>query len=266
MSTNVLLQRNTYSNVFGHGFTYSQHHETADAVNFTFYRTRGTSTATAAIRAGDDIADLVFASVYNSSTVYGPATLNVAIDNTSTTYPTAHYRFYLTTGTSVIPRLAAEILSSSTLKIDNIEGVNYSTVNVGSGVRFKDGTSQTTAYSRTTGSWTLSTGSNTVSFEVPQNGTYSMWVRGNIPNGIIIWNAEATVSNSNVPAIGRQDAWYYITGNQLVLDSIPDQIISTAGTISTDSSYVGTTSNIFAFGITNNSTSSQIVEWAYTRV
>jgi hypothetical protein len=265
-SVNFILQRDTYSGALGHGLTFSQHHEVADAVNFNFIRTRGSSTRLEAIRQGDDLIDIAFLTAYATSTLYTPANINIAIDNTATTFPTALYKFILTTGTSITPRVAAEILSSSTLKVDNIEGINYPTVNVGSGVRFGDGTAQTTAYARTTGSWTLSTGSNTVSFEVPQNGTYSMWVRGNIPNGIVVWNADATVSNSNVPAIGRQDAWYYETGNQLVFDSIPDQIISTAGTISTASGYAGTTSNVFAFGITNNSTSSQIVEWAYTRL
>jgi hypothetical protein len=265
-SASFIIQRDTYNSALGHGFTYAQHHEVADAVNFNFVRTRGSSTQFQSVRQGDDLIDIGFITVYNTSTLFSAANLNVAIDNTATTYPTAHYRFSLTTGTSLTPRIVVEILSSGTLKVDTIGGINHPMVSVGEGIRFEDGTTQTTAYARTTGSWTLSTGSNTVSFEVPQNGTYSMWVRGNIPNGIVVWNADATVSNSNVPAIGRQDAWYYEVGNQLVFDSIPDQIISTAGTISTASSYAGTTSNIFAFGITNNSTSSQIVEWAYTRV
>jgi hypothetical protein len=132
------------------------------------------------------------------------------------------------------------------------------------GITFPDSTVQTTAYKSTSGSWTLATGSNTVSITVPLNGNYQMWVNGNIPNGIVEWNATVNVSNPNVPAIGSQYAWYYAMGNALVLDSIPDQIVGTAGVISTSSSYVGNTAHVFTFGITNNSTSTQVVNWGYT--
>ena len=131
---------------------------------------------------------------------------------------------------------------------------------------FPDSTVQTTAYvdNRTTGSWTLATGANTVSITVALNNNYQMWVNGNIPNGIVEWNATINVSNPNVPAIGSQHAWYYYAGNALVLTAIPDQIVGTTGVISTSSSYAGTASNVFTFGITNNSTSTQVVTWGYT--
>jgi hypothetical protein len=135
---------------------------------------------------------------------------------------------------------------------------------------FPDATVQTTAYvaasvvNKTSGSWTLATGSNTVSITVPPNSNYTMWVNGNIPNGIVTWNATVNVSNTNVPAIGSQYAWYYAVGNALVLTAIPDQIVGTAGVISTSSSYVGSTANVFTFGITNNSTSTQVINWGYT--
>jgi hypothetical protein len=132
------------------------------------------------------------------------------------------------------------------------------------GITFPDATVQTTAYKSTSGSWTLATGSNTVSITVPLNGNYQMWVNGNIPNGIVEWNATVNVSNTNVPVIGSQYAWYYAAGNALVLTSIPDQIVGTAGVISTSTGYVGTSSNVFTFGITNNSTSSRVIAWGYT--
>jgi hypothetical protein len=76
-----------------------------------------------------------------------------------------------------------------------------------------------------TGSWTLSTGANTVSFTVDQNNSYVMWVRGNVPNGIVTWNATVSITNSNVPAVGTSYAWYYLLGNALVLTSIPTHIV-----------------------------------------
>jgi hypothetical protein len=91
-----------------------------------------------------------------------------------------------------------------------------------------------------------------------------MWVNGTCDNGIVEWNATVNVSNPNVPAIGSQYAWYYADGNALVLTAIPNQIVGTAGVISSSTGYVGTTSNVFRFGITNNSISTQTVYWGYT--
>lgn len=118
----------------------------------------------------------------------------------------------------------------------------------------------------TEGSWTLTPGANTVSFTVNQNASYVMWVRGNIPNGICIWNATVSLSNSNVPVIGNQYGWYYTLGNQLVLTSIPDNIIGTEGSISNASPVISLPSNTFTFGITNNTASSQTVYYGYLQV
>jgi hypothetical protein len=120
---------------------------------------------------------------------------------------------------------------------------------------------------RVEGSWTVTAGTNTYSFTLPSDGTYTMWVKGNIPNGIIVWNATASVSNTNVPAIGQQYAWNYTGGGTPIsLTSIPDQIKGVAGTISTDATYAGTTSNRFDFGISNTSGESQTVYYGYTKI
>jgi hypothetical protein len=123
----------------------------------------------------------------------------------------------------------------------------------------------TNAVSPVSGSWTLSAGTNTVSFTVTAGQSYVMWVNGNIPNGIVNWNATVTLSNSNVPVIGVQYGWYYLAGNNLVLTSIPSQIVGTAGSISTSAPAVSN-SNTFTFGITNNSGTSQIVYYGYIKI
>jgi hypothetical protein len=144
---------------------------------------------------------------------------------------------------------------------------------------FPDATVQTTAYTgtvaysnitgapasvnKTSGSWTLAPGANTVSITVAPGGNYQMWVNGNIPNGIVTWNATVSTSNTNVPVVGSQYGWYYAAGNALVLTSMPAQIVGTAGVIST-ATVATTSSNVFTFGITNNSGSSQVINWGYT--
>ena len=123
----------------------------------------------------------------------------------------------------------------------------------------------TNVVSPVSGSWTLSAGTNTVSFTVTAGESYVMWVNGNIPNGIVNWNATVTLSNSNVPVIGVQYGWYYLAGNALELTSIPSQIVGTAGSIST-SAPAGSNTNTFTFGITNNSGTSQIVYYGYIKI
>jgi hypothetical protein len=129
---------------------------------------------------------------------------------------------------------------------------------------FPDTTVQTTAYKRTTGSWTVAEGSDTYSFTVPTNGTYTMWVKGSIDNGIIVWNATASVSNTNVPVIGQQFAWNYTGGGTPIeFTAIPTQFIGTANMIVSSNPSVGTTSNKFDFVIDNTSGSAQTVYWGY---
>ena len=128
-------------------------------------------------------------------------------------------------------------------------------------------TGATGASTGASGNWTVTTGTNTYSFTVPSDGTYTMWVKGNIPNGIIMWNATVSVSNSNVAAIGYQYAWNYTGGGSPIsLTAIPDQIRGSAGTISTDATYIGSTSNRFDFGISNSSGSSQTIYYGYTKI
>jgi filamentous hemagglutinin len=115
-------------------------------------------------------------------------------------------------------------------------------------------------------SWSLASGNNTVSISVPLNGTYAIWVNGNIPNGIITYTATAVVTNTNVPVLGEQYAWYYAVGNALVFTAIPDQFTGTVGSISNVNTYVGNTANVFTFGITNNSGANAVVNYGYTKL
>jgi hypothetical protein len=124
-----------------------------------------------------------------------------------------------------------------------------------------------TDIAKTSGSWTVTTGTNTYNFTLPSEGTYTMWVSGNIPNGIILWNATVSVSNTNVPAIGSQYAWNYTSGGSpILLTAIPNQIRGVAGTINTDSTYMGNTSNRFDFTIANTSGASRTVYYGYTKI
>jgi hypothetical protein len=138
----------------------------------------------------------------------------------------------------------------------------------GATITFPDATEQSTAYisPSITGNWTLASGVNTVSISVPGSGTYSIWVNGNIPNGIVTYTATAVVTNTNVPVLGEQYGWFYEIGNALVLTSIPNQFVGTQGAISNATPYLGNTANVFTFGITNNSGNTAVVNYGYTKL
>jgi hypothetical protein len=109
-------------------------------------------------------------------------------------------------------------------------------------------------------------GTNNYSFTVDINNTYNLWALANIPNGIIVYNATVSVSNTNVPVIGYQYAWNYTGGSSPILfTSIPAQIIGTAGAISTASTVV-TSTNTFVFGIQNNTVSGITVNYGYLKI
>jgi hypothetical protein len=118
-----------------------------------------------------------------------------------------------------------------------------------------------------TGSWTVTPGTNNYSFTLEGSSTYNLWVLANISNGIIVYNATVSLSNSNVPVIGYQYAWNYTGGGSPILfTSIPDQIIGTAGAISTSSPSVSTPTNTFVFGIQNNTGSNITVNYGYLKI
>jgi hypothetical protein len=158
-------------------------------------------------------------------------------------------------GTSANVSLVA---GSYTATFDNTGNLTIPGTFIGSG------SSLTGVALTTTGSWTVTTGTNTYSITVPQNGAYQIWVRGNIPNGIIAYNATATVTNSNVPVVGQHFAWVYNGGGTPIdFTSIPNQFVGTSNTIVRSSVAPSATTNRFDFGINNSSGSSQTVYWGY---
>ena len=123
--------------------------------------------------------------------------------------------------------------------------------------------SATNLTGKTTGTWTVATGTNTYSITVPVNGNYQLWVSCNITNGIFAYQATVNVTNSNVPVLGTQRGYNYTGGGSpILLTTMPTQIIGAEGTIST-AVVSTTTANRFDFVINNASGSSQTVSWGY---
>jgi hypothetical protein len=130
-----------------------------------------------------------------------------------------------------------------------------------------DGSQLSNVAIKTTGSWTVATGTNTYSFTVPASGTYQLWVECSIPNGILAYTATAAVTNTNVPVVGAQYAWVYNGGGTPIdFTSIPNQFVGTGNTIVRSSVSPSATTNRFDFGISNTSGSAQTAYWGYVRL
>ena len=157
-------------------------------------------------------------------------------------------------------------MSVNLLPITSDAGFTTTTGNVSAANFLGNGSGLSNVATKVEGSWTLASGNNTVSISVPGSGTYSIWVNGNIPNGIITYTATAVVTNPNVPVLGEQYGWFYEIGNALVLTSIPNQFVGTQGAISNTLTYLGNTANVFTFGITNNSGNTAVVNYGYTKL
>jgi hypothetical protein len=160
------------------------------------------------------------------------------------------------------------ITSSSGYFMGNAGGTTAAyTGNVNAARFIGDGTLLTGVAIKTTGSWTVPTGNSTQSFTVPTSGTYQLWVDCNIPNGILAWNATATVTNSNVPVVGEQYAWVYNGGGTPIdFTSIPNQFVGTGNTIVRSSVSPSVTTNRFDFGINNTSGGNVTVSFGYVKI
>jgi hypothetical protein len=178
---------------------------------------------------------------------------------------------YIQTGNGTIDTTGNIVFSpylSTTQRvvIDTASGNLSATGNITASNFLGNGAELSNVATKFLATWSVPTGNSTQSFTVDPNNTYQMWVEGNIPNGIIAWNATVTITNTNVPVLGQQFAWNYEGGgNILMFNSIPDQIIGTAGAISNVEPAVANT-NVFSFGINNSSGNTVSVRYGWTQI
>ncbi len=120
---NVYITRNSYSGTFGSGFTFAQHHATADAVNFAFYRTRGTALSPTSVLNGDDLGDVAFFGWEGTNRI-AAATITAGVDGTpSTGKVPGKLQFFLHDGVGsglAGIKLRAEIRADGTLRLDRL--------------------------------------------------------------------------------------------------------------------------------------------------
>jgi hypothetical protein len=166
---------------------------------------------------------------------------------------------YLKVGSGIVPAFISSPAPIIT-GFSNISAQNFTFLANGTSIL-------SNVVTKVSDSWTVTTGTNTYSFTVPSSGTYQLWVDCNIPNGILAWNATATVTNSNVPVVGAQYAWVYNGGGTPIdFTTIPNQFIGTANTIVRNSTAPSSTTNRFDFGINNTSGGNVTVRYGYIKI
>jgi hypothetical protein len=165
------------------------------------------------------------------------------------------------------------ISSTGNITGGNISATNHTgttmsvTGNITAANFFGNGNTLSNVATRFEGAWTAPVGNSTQSFTVAASETYYMWVDCNIPNGILAWNATATITNTNVPVVGVQYAWVYNGGGTPIdFTSIPNQFVGTANSIVRSSTAPSATTNRFDFGINNTSGASQTVRYGWIAI
>jgi hypothetical protein len=157
-------------------------------------------------------------------------------------------------------------LAANGALISNASGTAVTTVAPGSSgnVLTSNGTNWVSAAStvptRVTGTWTVPPGNSNQSITLPFGRTIQLVIKGNVPNGIVEYNATLGLSNNNFPVAGLQTAVYFI-GNGLVWTSLPSQVVGTSNTILNIAAISAFTQ--LTWGITNNTGATQNVFWSY---
>jgi filamentous hemagglutinin len=172
-------------------------------------------------------------------------------------------------GTQAIIKPLNPTIAVQATSFGNVSASGYvsATGNVTAANFFGNGSTLSNVATQVTGSWTVPTGNSTQSFTVAASETYYMWVDCNIPNGILAWNATATITNTNVPVVGVQYAWVYNGGGTPIdFTSIPNQFVGTANSIVRSSTAPSATTNRFDFGINNTSGNSQTVRYGWVTI
>ena len=131
-ATNVYWTRELYSAAALRGWTFAQHFDNQDVLNFGWHRTRGSATNPTAPLVGDDIADLAF-TTWNGTQVVSPALITIRVENTGTFSPAGKFMFHTNSGNTFVPDLVSELSSTGTFLFSKIGSLTTST-----GLRVQD--------------------------------------------------------------------------------------------------------------------------------
>jgi hypothetical protein len=187
---NVYIVRETYSSAPAQGFTFAQHHATAEAVNFTFVRTRGTGNAQTVVLNGDRLVNLAFAGHDGTNAAAGAAISAIVEGTPVTGHVPTKFGFATDNGTTFAYR--AELSSTGVWKVNSIAPYSGTTLSLTSGnlqlnaqgdLRFADADSsnyvafQAPSTVSANVTWTLPGADGTAGYVLSTNGSGTLaWI------------------------------------------------------------------------------------------
>lgn len=205
---NVYITRNSYGNGIQDGFTFAQHHETPDAVNFQFLRTRGRGSAPAAVQNGDDVIDIWFLG-RNQTQVSLAAAMSVTVEGIpSDTHVPGKISFATNNGSATAIR--AELSAAGVWKTNSIQNYSGTDMNI-------SGTGTITATNAFIGNGASS----------PSAGT-TLTITGTVSGGLVVGSIIAggtTLFGTSITAINSATFASTISTTTLTVSNV------TAGTI-----------------------------------
>lgn len=112
---NLYIVRGTYSSNPVNGLVFAQHHNTQEAVNFNFLRSRGSPLVQTKVLSGDRLANIVFGAWNGTTVLGGGAIQSTATADTNTNFVQANLRFLTANG--AFPAINAEITGDGIFRI-----------------------------------------------------------------------------------------------------------------------------------------------------
>lgn len=125
---NLYIVRETYSASPAVGFTFAQHHNTAEAVNFNFFRTRGTADVQTKVLNGDRLGNIVFGASDGTQALGGAVIQATAVADSSTNFLRANLRFLTSNGAFPVPHV--ELTFDGFLKVKTLQAYTGTNINI----------------------------------------------------------------------------------------------------------------------------------------
>lgn len=125
---NLYIVRDTYSAAAATGFTFAQHHDTAEAVNFSLFRSRGVSSAQTKVLNGDRLGNIVFGASDGTQALGGAVIQATAVADSSTNFLRANLRFLTSNGSFPLPHL--ELTYEGFLKVKTLQAYTGTNINI----------------------------------------------------------------------------------------------------------------------------------------
>lgn len=116
---NLYIIRETFNSSNSAGLVFAQHHDTAEAVALSFYRSRGSATNQTAVLTNDRLGTILFKGSDGAQQLIGAAIQSRSVANSSTNFLRANLRFSTTNGSSATTHV--ELTYDGILKVKQLQ-------------------------------------------------------------------------------------------------------------------------------------------------